>query len=40
MIDTSSNELELWMSERFVENLKRYLDHNLTDIQKAETHVN
>ena len=40
MIDTSSNELELWISERFVENLNRYLDHNLTDIQKAETQVN
>ncbi len=26
--------------ERFVENLNRYLDHNLTDIKKAETQVN
>ena len=40
MIDTSSNELELWISERFVENLNRHLDHNLNDIQKAETQVN
>jgi hypothetical protein len=40
MIDISSNELELWISEHFVENLNRYLDHNLTDIQKAETQVN
>jgi hypothetical protein len=40
MIDISSNELELWISEHFVENLNRYLDHNLTDKQKAETQVN
>ena len=27
------------MSERFVENLTRSLDDNITDVQKAETQV-
>jgi hypothetical protein len=42
MIESSSNELEIWISECFVENLNRYLDHNLTltDKQTTETQVN